>query len=131
MRLLYILRLSKKLYDILHFTNLITDFLVTLTMSSFLESRELRKLYKEVREYVKIGPIFLTRYEKARITGARALQLSYGAPILIEKPKDMIDPIKIAMLELKSGILPLTIRRENPNGEYQDIPINKLILKKD
>lgn len=100
-------------------------------MSSFLESRELRKLYKEVRAYVKIGPIFLTRYEKARITGARALQLSYGAPILIEKPKDMIDPIKIAMLELKSGILPLTIRRENPNEEYQDIPINKLILKKD
>jgi DNA-directed RNA polymerase subunit K/omega len=131
MRLLYLFTLSKKLYDILHFINLITYFLVILTMSSFLESRELRKLYKEVREYVKIGPIFLTRYEKARITGARALQLSYGAPILIEKPKEMIDPIKIAMLELKSGILPLTIRRENPNGEYQDIPINKLILKKD
>ncbi|GAH49336.1 unnamed protein product [marine sediment metagenome] len=100
-------------------------------MSSFLESRELRKIYKEVRKYVKIGPIFLTRYEKARITGARALQLSYGAPILINKPKNLIDPIKIAMLELKSGILPLTIRRENPNGEYQDILINKLILKKD
>jgi len=100
-------------------------------MSSFLESRELRKIYKEVRKYVKIGPIFLTRYEKARITGARALQLSYGAPILINKPKNLIDPIKIAMLELKSGILPLTIRRENPNGEFQDILINKLILKKD
>jgi len=100
-------------------------------MSSFLESRELRKLYKDVRKYVKIGPIFLTRYEKARITGARALQLSYGAPILINKPKNLIDPIKIAMLELKSGILPLTIRRENPNGEFQDILINKLILKKD
>jgi len=100
-------------------------------MSSFLESRELRKLYKDVRKYVKIGPIFLTRYEKARITGARALQLSYGAPLLVEKPKNLIDPIKIAMLELKSGILPLTIRRANPNGEFQDILINKLILKKD
>ena len=100
-------------------------------MSSFLESRELRKKYKKVREYVKIGPIFLTRYEKARIIGARSLQISFGAPILIEKPKDMIDPIKIAMLELKAGILPLTIRRENPNEEYQDIPISKLILKKD
>jgi DNA-directed RNA polymerase subunit K/omega len=43
----------------------------------------------------------------------------------------MIDPIKIAMLELKAGILPLTIRRENPSEEYQDIPISKLILKKD
>ena len=100
-------------------------------MSSFLESRELRKKYKEVRDYVKIGSIFLTRYEKARITGARALQLSYGAPILIEKPRDMIDPIKIALMELRAGILPLTIRRELPSGEFQDIPISKLILKKD
>ncbi|MFX0043628.1 MAG: DNA-directed RNA polymerase subunit K [Candidatus Hodarchaeota archaeon] len=100
-------------------------------MSSFLESRELRKIYKEVRKYVKIGPIFLTRYEKARIVGARALQLSFGAPILVEKPKGLIDPIKIAQIELKAGILPLTIRRENPSGEFQDIPINRLILKKD
>ncbi|MBY8982509.1 MAG: DNA-directed RNA polymerase subunit K [Candidatus Lokiarchaeota archaeon] len=100
-------------------------------MSSFLESRELRKKYKEVREYVKIGPIFLTRYEKARIVGARALQISFGAPILIEKPMDMIDPIKIAQLELRSKILPLTIRREMPSGEFQDVSINKLILKKD
>ncbi len=100
-------------------------------MSSFLESRELRRKYREVKAYVEIGSIFLTRYEKARIVGARALQISFGAPILIEKPKNVIDPIKIAQLELKSGILPLTIRRENPNGAYQDVPINKLILKKD
>ncbi|MFX0031662.1 MAG: DNA-directed RNA polymerase subunit K [Candidatus Hodarchaeota archaeon] len=100
-------------------------------MSSFLESRELRKKYKEVRNYVKVGPIFLTRYEKARIVGARALQISFGAPILVEKPKNLIDPIKIALLELKSQILPLTIRREFPSGEHQDIPISKLILKKD
>lgn len=99
-------------------------------MSSFLESRELRKMYKKVREYVKIGPIFLTRYEKARIVGARALQISYGAPILVDKPINMIDPIKIAMLELKLRILPLTIRRDNPSGEFQDIQINELILKK-
>ena len=100
-------------------------------MSSFLESRDLRQKYKEVKDYIKIGPIFLTRYEKARIVGARALQISFGAPILVEKPKDVIDPIKISQLELKSGILPLTIRRELPDGTYQDIPINKLILKKD
>ena len=100
-------------------------------MSSFLESRELRKRYKEVKKYVKIGPIFLTRYEKARIVGARALQISFGAPILVEKPVKMIDPIRIAQLELKQRILPLTIRRELPSEEWQDIPINKLILKKD
>jgi DNA-directed RNA polymerase subunit K/omega len=102
-------------------------------LSSFIESKRLREKYREVKEYVEIGPIFLTRYEKARIVGARALQISFGAPILVEKPKDMIDPIKIAQLELKSGILPLTIRREHPTdkSKYQDIPINKLILKKD
>jgi len=100
-------------------------------LSSFLESRELRKKYKEVKKFVKIGNIFLTRYEKARIVGARALQISFGAPILVEKPMDVIDPIKIAQLELKSRILPLTIRRKLPDGEFQDISINKLILKKD
>lgn len=100
-------------------------------MSSFLESRDLRQKYKEVKDYIKIGPIFLTRYEKARIVGARALQISFGAPILVVKPKEIIDPIKISQLELKSGILPLTIRRELPDGTYQDVPINKLILKKD
>ena len=100
-------------------------------MSSFLEARELRRRYKEVRKYISIGPIFLTRYEKARIVGARALQVSFGAPILIDRPVDMIDPIKIAQLELKRGILPLTIRRSLPHGEFSDIPINLLILKKD
>ncbi|TXT62539.1 MAG: DNA-directed RNA polymerase subunit K [Promethearchaeota archaeon] len=102
-------------------------------MSSYLESIKLREKYREVREYVKVGPIFLTRYEKARIVGARALQISFGAPILVEKPKDVIDPIKIAQLELKSQILPLTIRRTHPTDEekFQDIPINKLILKKE
>ncbi len=101
-------------------------------MSSFLESRELRRHYKEVKKKIKIGPIFLTRYEKARIVGARALQISFGAPILVKKPIDMIDPIKIAKLELKTKILPLTIRREMPSGtpEVQDIPIKMLILKK-
>ncbi|MGV9172729.1 MAG: DNA-directed RNA polymerase subunit K [Promethearchaeia archaeon] len=101
-------------------------------MSSYIESKDLREKYSKTKKYVKIGPIFLTRYEKARIVGARALQISYGAPILVEKPKDVIDPIKIAMLELKSQILPLTIRRKRPSSEdFQDIPINKLILKKD
>lgn len=100
-------------------------------MSSFLESRDLREKYRQTKGLIKIGNIFLTRYEKARIVGARALQISFGAPILIVKPQNMIDPIKIALMELKSKILPLTIRRSLPSGEYQDIPISTLILKKD
>ena len=73
-----------------------------------------------------IGPKRLTKYEKARIIGARALQISLGAPILIKVPKGVYDPIEIATLELKHKILPLIVRRRLPNDKYQDIPIKYL-----
>jgi len=53
-----------------------------------------------------------TRFEKARIIGARALQIRMGAPILIDIDKNIIDPVEIAILELKKGVIPLSIRRE-------------------
>jgi DNA-directed RNA polymerase subunit K len=49
------------------------------------------------------------RYEKARIIGARALQVAYGAPVLIET--DQTDPILIAAQEFDAGVLPFTVRR--------------------
>jgi DNA-directed RNA polymerase subunit K len=52
----------------------------------------------------------LTRFEKARIVGARALQLSMGAKPLIEI-EGSLDPIDIASLELKKGVIPLGIRK--------------------
>jgi DNA-directed RNA polymerase subunit K len=52
----------------------------------------------------------LTRFEKARIIGARALQLSMGAKPLVEVT-DSLDPIDIATLELKKKVIPLDIRR--------------------
>ena len=75
---------------------------------------------------VSIGPTKLTRFERARIVGARALQIAMGAPILIEVPEGRVGPIDIALLELDSGILPITIRRTLPNGIYQDIPLKWL-----
>ncbi|MGC8478488.1 MAG: DNA-directed RNA polymerase subunit K [Candidatus Micrarchaeia archaeon] len=53
-----------------------------------------------------------TKYEKARIIGARALQLAYGAPPLIEVPKGVIDPLELAELEFDKGVIPITIIRE-------------------
>ncbi|MFW5965254.1 MAG: DNA-directed RNA polymerase subunit K [Halodesulfurarchaeum sp.] len=50
------------------------------------------------------------RYEKARILGARALQISYGAPVLIET--DQTEPILIAAEEYDQRVLPFTVRRE-------------------
>ena len=58
--------------------------------------------------------------------GARALQIAMGAPLLIQPPEARAGPIDIALLELDSGILPLTIRRTLPNDEYQDIPLKWL-----
>ncbi|MEI7827598.1 MAG: DNA-directed RNA polymerase subunit K [Euryarchaeota archaeon] len=51
----------------------------------------------------------LTRYERARIVGARALQISMGAPTLIEC--NTTDPIDMALEELKKGVIPITIKR--------------------
>jgi DNA-directed RNA polymerase subunit K len=52
-----------------------------------------------------------TRFEKARIIGARALQISLGAPVIIDIPED-IDPIMIAMLEFDKGLIPITVNRD-------------------
>ncbi|KTG08618.1 DNA-directed RNA polymerase subunit K [Haloprofundus marisrubri] len=49
------------------------------------------------------------RYEKARILGARALQISYGAPVLVESKQT--EPILIAAEEYDAGVLPFTVRR--------------------
>ena len=71
------------------------------------------------------GPPTLTRFEKARIMGARALQLSLGAPIFIEIPENATTSLEIAMEELKQRVIPIVIRRTLPNGDYQNIPIDQ------
>jgi len=81
----------------------------------------------KIKLEIKIGPPVLTRYEKSRIIGARALQISMGAPILINIQGKKIDPIKIAEEELEAGILPIMIRRTLPSGESQNIPIQALL----
>ena len=53
-----------------------------------------------------------TRYEGARMIGARALQIARGAPILIKT--DFTDPIKIAELEFLEGVIPLDVKRKFP-----------------
>jgi len=75
---------------------------------------------------VLIGPPTLTRFERARIIGARSLQLSLGAPILVNSTNKFLDTISIAVAELNSKVLPISIRRVLPNGLYQDIPIDWL-----
>jgi len=59
-----------------------------------------------------------TRYERARIVGARALQISMGAPVLVKTTK--IDPLDIALAEFEADRIPITVRRYIGN-KVQDV----------
>jgi len=57
-----------------------------------------------------------TKYEKARMIGSRALQLSMGAPFLVKLTPDQLvkmryDPLEVALLEYEQGVLPITVKR--------------------
>jgi len=56
--------------------------------------------------------VHYTRFEKARIVGARALQIAMGAPLLIKKPEGTKNPVDLALLELEKGRIPMTVKRE-------------------
>ncbi|MGI0102611.1 MAG: DNA-directed RNA polymerase subunit K [Nitrosotalea sp.] len=73
---------------------------------------------------IMIGPPTLTRFEKARILGARALQLSLGAPPFISVPKEVATSLDLAYTELEKRVIPITIRRVLPNGDFQNISID-------
>ncbi|HEX6252619.1 MAG TPA: DNA-directed RNA polymerase subunit K [Nitrososphaera sp.] len=75
---------------------------------------------------VLIGPAWLTRFERARITGARSLQLSLGAPPLVKVPEHATSSIAVAVEEIEQKALPISIRRILPSGTYQDISIEWL-----
>ena len=75
---------------------------------------------------VTIGPLKLTKYERARIIGARALQISYGAPTFVPRD-DLFNVTEIAKMEMEAKALPISIRRQLPDGSYQDIPVRYIL----
>ncbi|WP_455278489.1 DNA-directed RNA polymerase subunit K [[Eubacterium] cellulosolvens] len=90
----------------------------------------MKKIVKKKKQANKaqtiIGPLKLTRFEKARIVGARAMQISMGAPVLLNVDIKEISPISIALMELKEKVLPISIRRRLPDGTSQNIPLKIL-----
>ena len=67
----------------------------------------------------------MTRFEVARLVGARSLQVSLGAPVLTKTEET--DPIKIAKQEFKDKMIPITIKRKLPAGGEEVIEIKKAI----
>lgn len=72
----------------------------------------------------------LTKYEKARILGARALQIAMNAPLLIKISKEDLekirfDALKIAEIELESDILPISINKPFPKRKEEELKRTK------
>ena len=75
----------------------------------------------------KVTTPYMTKYERARVLGTRALQISMNAPVMVELEGE-IDPLQIAMKELKAHKIPIIIRRYMPDGSYEDWGIDELII---
>merc|ERR1712232_177407 len=75
---------------------------------------------------LRITPKFMTKYERARVIGIRALQISKNAPVLIDLGKEDMDPILIAEKELNERKIPFLIRRYLPDGSFEDWKVSDL-----
>lgn len=69
---------------------------------------------------------YMTKYERARIIGSRALQISLNAPVMVDTEGDT-DPMSIAERELNSKLVPFIVRRFLPDGTYEDWKVSDLM----
>lgn len=74
----------------------------------------------------RITSSLMTKYEKARILGTRALQISKNAPLMIAPLPGECDPYKLAERELQERKIPFIIRRYLPDGTYEDWKLSEL-----
>ncbi|KAH9604081.1 hypothetical protein KSS87_010421 [Heliosperma pusillum] len=88
------------------------------------EERDAEAKEKQLRKTTK----YMTKYERARILGTRALQISMNAPVMVELQGES-DPLEIAMKELRERKIPFTIRRYLPDGSYEDWGVDELIVE--
>lgn len=70
---------------------------------------------------------YMTKYERARILGTRALQISMNAPVFVDLEGET-DPLRIAMKELSEKKIPLVIRRYLPDGSFEDWSVEELVV---
>ncbi|KAG1828142.1 subunit common to RNA polymerase I [Suillus variegatus] len=75
---------------------------------------------------VRVTTPYLTKYERARILGTRALQISMNAPVLVPLDGET-DALQIAIKELSQRKIPLIIRRYLPDGSFEDWSVSELI----
>lgn len=82
---------------------------------------------RDVRVSERVTTKYLTKYERARVLGTRALQISMNAPVMVDLNGET-DPLKIAMKELRERKIPIIIRRYLPDGSHEDWGVDELIV---
>ncbi|QPG73838.1 hypothetical protein FOA43_001153 [Brettanomyces nanus] len=75
----------------------------------------------------RITTPYMTKYERARILGTRALQIAMNAPVLVDIEGET-DPLQIAQKELSQKKIPLIVRRYLPDNSYEDWSVDELII---
>ncbi|KND87994.1 DNA-directed RNA polymerases I, II, and III subunit RPABC2 [Tolypocladium ophioglossoides CBS 100239] len=81
---------------------------------------------KKIPESERTTTPYMTKYERARILGTRALQISMNAPVLVDLEGET-DPLQIAIKELREKKIPLIVRRYLPDGYYEDWTCEELL----
>eukprot|EP01086_Lenisia_limosa_P003618 TRINITY_DN1822_c0_g1_i1.p2 TRINITY_DN1822_c0_g1~~TRINITY_DN1822_c0_g1_i1.p2 ORF type:complete len:102 (-),score=40.78 TRINITY_DN1822_c0_g1_i1:34-339(-) len=76
----------------------------------------------------RITTPYMTKYERARLIGTRALQISMNAPLMVELEGET-DPLEIAEKELKAKKIPLIVRRYLPDGSFEDWTLDELKIE--
>ncbi|WVW86842.1 hypothetical protein I302_108897 [Kwoniella bestiolae CBS 10118] len=77
---------------------------------------------------VRVTTPYMTKYERARVLGTRALQISMNAPVLVPVEGET-DPLEIALKELAAKKIPLVIRRYLPDNSFEDWKVEELIIQ--
>ena len=80
---------------------------------------------EKVASTARVTTPYMTKYERARVLGTRALQIAMGAPVMVEI-EDETDPLEIARKELKDQKIPIIIRRYLPDGSFEDWGVDEL-----
>ncbi|KAK4634038.1 DNA-directed RNA polymerases I, II, and III subunit RPABC2 [Fulvia fulva] len=81
---------------------------------------------KKIAQENRTTTPYMTKYERARVLGTRALQISMGAPVLVDVESET-DPLQIALKELREKKIPLVVRRYLPDGFYEDWTCEELL----
>lgn len=82
---------------------------------------------KKIPDEKRTTTPYMTKYERARVLGTRALQISMNAPVLVDLEGET-DPLQIAIKELTQKKIPLVVRRYLPDGWYEDWTVEELLV---